>query len=69
MAHLMPASKRHFSSSQLQFIMSAVYRRMKLRNTHRLRDDFVEVLRQLRQETGFLLIGWVLMPEHFHLLN
>ncbi len=29
---------------------------------------FVEVLRQLREETGFLLNGWVLMPDHFHLL-
>lgn len=29
---------------------------------------FVDVLRQLRQEKGFLLVGWVLMPEHFHLL-
>ena len=27
-----------------------------------------EVLRQLREETGFLLNGWVLMPDHFHLL-
>src|SRR5580700_3713093 len=30
--------------------------------------NFVQVLRQLRQETGFLLIGWVLMPEHLHFL-
>jgi hypothetical protein len=29
---------------------------------------FVEVLREYRQELGFLLIGWVLMPEHFHFL-
>jgi len=25
---------------------------------------FVEVLRQLREETGFLLNGWVLVPDH-----
>jgi putative transposase len=29
---------------------------------------FVEVLDQLRNEMGFLLMGWVLMPDHFHLL-
>jgi len=29
---------------------------------------FVEVLRQLRPEMGFLLIGLLLMPDHFHLL-
>jgi REP element-mobilizing transposase RayT len=29
---------------------------------------FGGVLREYRQEKSFLLIGWVLMPEHFHLL-
>jgi putative transposase len=29
---------------------------------------FVGVLREYRQEKGFLLIGWVLTPEHFHSL-
>lgn len=63
----MPISKRHFSPGQLQFISSSVYRRMKLFDSHRLRAGFVEALRQLRQEMGFLLVGWVVMPEHFHL--
>jgi len=42
--------------------------RAKLFASDHFRGDFVEVLRRLRQETGFRLIGWVLMPEHFHLL-
>jgi len=28
---------------------------------------FVGVLREYRQEKGFLLVGWALMPEHFRL--
>ncbi|MGO8734634.1 MAG: transposase, partial [Terriglobia bacterium] len=64
----MPVSRRHFAPGQLQFITSSVYRRTKLFDSQRLRSNFVEVLRQFRQEAGFLLIGWVLMPEHFHLL-
>ena len=64
----MPVSRRHFSPGQLQFITSSTYRRTKLFDRHHLRCDFVEVPRQFRQETGFLLIGWVLTPEHFHLL-
>ncbi len=28
----------------------------------------MEVLSQLRLEMQFLLVGWVLMPDHFHLL-
>jgi len=64
----MAVSRRYFAPGQLQFITSSVYRRRKLFDSPRLRGVFVEVLRQLRVETGFLLIGWVLMPEHFHLL-
>jgi putative transposase len=64
----MPIYGRHFEPGQLQFITSSTYRRLKLFNSQRFRWVFVEVLRQLRQETGSLLIGWVLMPEHFHLL-
>ncbi len=64
----MPVYGRHFEPGQLQFITTSTYRRMKLFQSDRFRCDFVEVLMQLRQETGFLLVGWVLMPEHFHLL-
>jgi putative transposase len=64
----MPVSRRHFAPGQLQFITSSPYRRTKLFESHRFRSDFVAALRELREETGFLLIGWLLMPEHFHLL-
>jgi REP element-mobilizing transposase RayT len=36
--------------------------------SERFRRDSVDLLRQLREALGFLLIGWVLMPEHFYLL-
>jgi REP element-mobilizing transposase RayT len=29
----------------------------------------VQRLDEVRQEWHFLLVGWVLMPEHFHLLS
>ena len=61
--------RRHFEPGQLQFITTSTYRRTKLLDSDRFRRDFLEVLGQLRQETGFLLIGWVLMPESFHLLG
>jgi len=53
----------------LQFITTSTYRRSRLFACQRFCWIFVETLRQLRQETGCLLIGWVLMPEHLHLLN
>jgi putative transposase len=63
----MPVSRRYFEPGQLQFITSSVYRRLKLFDSYR-RLMFVRVLRECRQEKGFLMIGWVLMPEHSHLL-
>ena len=64
----MPIYGRHFEPGQWQFITTSTYRRSRLFTCQRFCWTFVETLRQLRQETGFLLIGWVLMPEHFHLL-
>ena len=65
----MPVSSRHFAPGQLHFITSGTYRRTKLFDSHRFRCDFIEVLRLFRREAGFLLVGWVLMPEHFQRLG
>jgi REP element-mobilizing transposase RayT len=64
----MPIYARHFEPGQWQFITTSTYRRTRLFTCQRFCWAFVETLRQLRQETGFLLLGWVFMPEHFHLL-
>ena len=64
----MPFYKRQYSLGQLQFITTSTYRRAPLFLSERFRRSFVETLARLRTEKGFLLIGWVLMPEHFHLL-
>jgi REP element-mobilizing transposase RayT len=65
---VMSISRRYFAPGQLQFITSGVDHRVKLFESQRFRSVFVETLRELRREKGFLLLGWVLMPEHFHLL-
>ena len=64
----MPVYGRHFSPGHLQFITTSTHRRNPLFTCQRFCWTFVETLRQVRQETGPLLLGWVLMPEHFHLL-
>jgi REP element-mobilizing transposase RayT len=61
-----PIYGRHFEPGQLQFITTSTYRRSRLFTCQRFCWTFVETLRQLRDETGFLPLGWVLMPEHFH---
>ena len=64
----MPTHKRHYAPGDLQFLTSSTYRRAKLFESNRFRWSFVEVLGPLRTEMGFLLIGWILRPDHFHLL-
>jgi putative transposase len=64
----MPIYGRHFEPGQLQFITTSAYRRSRIFTCQRFCWTFVDILRQLREETGFLLIGWVLMLDHFHLL-
>ena len=64
----MPFYKRHYSPGQLQFVTASTYRRAPLFISERFRRGFVETLAQARQEMTFRLIGWVLMPDHFHLL-
>lgn len=44
------------------------YRRLPLLGTVRARNRFVAELRRVRREYGFLLVGYVAMPNHVHLL-
>jgi putative transposase len=64
----MPFYKRTFSLGQLQFITTSTYRRSPLFLSEHFCRFFVQTLEELRKEMKFLLIGRVLMPDHFHLL-
>ncbi len=64
----MPFYHRVYSPGELQFITTSSYRRTPLFASDRFRRCFVQRLDEVRQELHFLLIGWVLMPEHFHVL-
>ncbi|SRR5581483_6878579 len=60
--------KRYYGSGDLHFITASCYRRQPLMATARARDLFVRVLEQVRQRYQFVVVGYVAMPEHFHLL-
>ena len=59
---------RHYGAKDLHFITSSCYRRRPLLGTAMRRDLFLEVLERVRQRYAFVVIGYVVMPEHFHLL-
>jgi putative transposase len=52
----------------LRFLTCSCYRRLPLFNDEWVRHEFVTSLVRTRDRHGFVLIAWVLMPEHFHLL-
>jgi len=65
----MPAGlKRYYGRGDLHFITFSCYRRLPLLKSVRARDIFVKELGKVRDEMGFHLIGYVVMPEHVHLL-
>ena len=64
----MPLYHRRYTPGHEQFITPSIDRRVQLLRSERWARHFVDVLRELRTELKFALIGWVLMPEHFHVL-
>lgn len=64
----MPRYHRHYEPGQLQFITTSTYQRAQLFLSPRFRNCFARKLSELRDEMHFLIVGWVLMPEHFHML-
>ena len=59
---------RSYGSGYLHFITSICYRRRPFLNTPRRRILFVKILEDVRQRYNFVVVGYVVMPEHFHLL-
>jgi putative transposase len=60
--------KRYYGSGDLHFITSSCYRRQQYLSSALCRDMFARVLEQVRQRYQFVVVGYVVMPEHFHLL-
>jgi putative transposase len=60
--------RRFYGPGDLHFITFSCYRRRALLGTPRARDQFVKILDEVRSRHSFLLLGYVVMPEHVHLL-
>ena len=65
----MPSGLRRFyGANHLHYSTCSCYRRRPLLAATRRRDAFLRVLEQVRQKYDFTVVGYVVMPEHFHLL-
>ena len=63
-----PRLKRWYGLGHLHFITCSCYRRMPFLRTRRARDVFLRILSDVRDRYDFALLGYVVMPEHIHLL-
>ena len=60
--------KRYYLEGSLHFITFSCYRRQQQLETPSRRNLFLRVLEDARRRYRFALLGYVLMPEHVHLL-
>src|ERR1022692_2117809 len=60
--------ERFYGAGDLHFITCSCYRRQPLLGTPRRRNLFLNVLEQVRTRYHFVVVGYVVMPEHIHLL-
>ena len=58
---------RCYGLGYLHFITSSCYQRQAFLNAPR-RTLFLEILEQVRLRYNFVVVGYVIMPEHFHLM-
>ena len=64
----MPRLRRIYGLGYLHFITFSCYRRLRFLSTARRRDLFLHILEQVRRRYRFVVVGYVVMPEHVHLL-
>jgi putative transposase len=59
---------RRYGKHHLHFITCSCYRRLPLFASSRSKNIFAEILSEVRDRYAFALVGYVVMPEHIHLL-
>ena len=59
---------RFYGAGYSHFITTSCYQRLPLLGTGRNRSLFLRVLEQVRHRYHFIVVGYVVMPEHVHLL-
>jgi putative transposase len=65
----MPANlHRYYGAGYLHFITTSCHQRRALLATPQNRGLFLEVMEQVRRRYRFVVVGYVVMPEHVHLL-
>ena len=64
----MSRQRHYYWLNHLHDLTASTYRRAPLFDSDCFRRHFVKTLDELRSRLNFRILGYVLMPEHFHLL-
>jgi REP-associated tyrosine transposase len=67
-AQVWASPHRTYGARHLHFITCSCYHRLPKLRTARSRDRFLTILEETRRRYRFVVVGFVVMPEHFHLL-
>lgn len=59
---------RYYGAGYLHYITTSCYQRRALLGTPQNRDLFLQVMEQVRRRYRFVVVGYVVMPNHVHLL-
>jgi putative transposase len=59
---------RYYGNQELHFITCSCYHRQAQLHSARRRNLFLKILEEARYKYRFVVHGYVVMPEHFHLL-
>jgi len=60
--------KRYYGHDYLHFLTCSCCHRQPWLASPRRRDLFLQILEQVRQRYAFVVVGYVVMPDHIHLL-
>jgi putative transposase len=60
--------KRYYGDGTLHFITFSCYHREPKLTSSIAKDCFLTTLEQMRRKYDFVVVGYVVMPEHVHLL-
>ena len=60
--------KRYYGQDHLHYLTCSCYHRQTWLASAGHRDLFVKILEETRQRYRFVVVGYVVMPEHIHLL-
>ncbi len=60
--------RRYYGTNELHFITCSCYHRQPWLASPQRRDLFLAVFEEVRQRYRFVVVGYVVMPDHIHLL-